>query len=394
MTASRLVSNAMAGHGKALTETEQLIAGKTGPAQVRAMLDAFPDYAPTPLVSLAGPAAELGLASVQIKDESGRYGLGSFKALGGAYAVARLLRAELSKRLGRDVAPVELLTPEMRALAAELTVCCATDGNHGRSVASGARAFGCKCVIYIHAGVSKGREEAIASFGAEMRRIKGNYDDSVAEARDVAAREGWLLVSDFSSEGYEEIPGLVMQGYTIMMDEIMAAADQPFTHVVVQAGVGGLAGVVCGYLHDVLGDKRPVSVVVEPDLAPCIQESAKAGKAIAVPAGASTIMAMLECYEPSLAAWRILEKTADHFMLISEDEALAGLRSLAQQRDGARGLVIGESGASGFAALVVAAKDPALRATLGLDQNSRVLLIGTEGATDKAVYEALLKEDA
>lgn len=390
MTGSRLISNSMPEHGQPLTETESQIAGKAGPARVRVMLGAFPDYAPTPLVDLPDSASRFRVGAVMLKDESGRYGLGSFKALGGAYAVARLLQAQLSDQLGRMVAPEELLTPEIRALAAKITVCCATDGNHGRSVARGASLFGCRCVIYLHAGVSTGREAAIAQFGAEMRRVPGNYDDSVAEARRVAEAEGWLLVSDFSSEGYEEIPGLVMQGYTIMMDEILAEAPAPFTHVFVQAGVGGLAGVVCGYFHDVLGPNRPRTIVVEPDLAPCLQASAAAGRLVSVPAGAPTVMAMLECYEPSLAAWRIVAKSADDFLLISDAEAVAGLRRLAGEKAGDRGLVIGESGASGYAALQVAADDPDLRARLGLDRTSRVLLIGTEGATDPEVYQALL----
>jgi diaminopropionate ammonia-lyase len=158
-------------------------------------------------------------------------------------------------------------------VAADLTVCCATDGNHGRSVAASAQMFGCRCVIFLHSGVSAGREKAIASFGAEVRRTDGNSDQSVAEASATGAREGWTTVSDFAWEVYTEIPAMVIQGYTLMLDEISAQAKQPYTHVFVQGGGGGFAAVVAGCLLDRDGASRP-KLVVEPDRASCVQASA------------------------------------------------------------------------------------------------------------------------
>ena len=101
-------------------------------------------------------------------------------------------------------------------------------------------------------------------------------------------------------------------------------------------------------------------------------------------------MAMLECYEPSLTAWEILEKSADYYLDIEDDAAVDALRRLARPLAGDPALRIGESGVSGLAGLIVAAGDASMRETLGLDAQTRVLLIGTEGATDPELYEALL----
>ena len=216
------------------------------------------DNAPTPLHSLPALAAELGLGAIHLKDEGFRLGLGSFKALGGAYAVVRLVLEEATRQLGRPVGLDELSSPEVRAVAAGMTFTCATDGNHGRSVAQGAQLVGARAAIFVHAGVSENRVAAIARFGAEMIRVAGTYDDSVAEAARVGAERGWTVVSDTSWPGYERIPGLVMQGYTAIVREALRALAAPPTHVFVQAGVGGVAAALAGHLALVLGERaRP-----------------------------------------------------------------------------------------------------------------------------------------
>ena len=268
-----------------------------------------------------------------------------------------------------------------------MTVTCATAGNHGRSVAHGAQLVGARCVIFMHHGVSDGRVAAIARFGAEIMRVDATYDDAVAECARVAEANGWTVVSDSSWPGYERIPGLVMQGYTALVREAQRQLEAPPTHVFVQAGVGGIAATVAGYLALAQGADRPVVVVVEPARAACVFESARAGTAVRIAAGEPTVMAMLECYEPSLVAWRILARTADGFMTVEEDEALAAVNRLARPMAGDPPLVAGESGGVGLAGLMQVAADAALRDALGLDGGARVLLINTEGATDPAVYE-------
>lgn len=386
----KLVENRSSKRNAPLSREEAMIVGTGAAAIVREFLPAFPIYAETPLESLPGLAASLGIAGIDIKDEGQRYGLYSFKALGGAYAVARLVRDHAAKVLNRSVEPAELLTDEVKKVAAQLTVCCATDGNHGRSVAAGAQMFGCNCVIFLHSGVSEGREKAIASFGAEIRRTAGNYDQSVAEASETADREGWTTVSDFAWEGYTEIPGMVMQGYSLMLDEISAQAKHAYTHIFVQGGVGGLAAAVAGHFLDREGAARPKLTVVEPAKANCLQVSAEADRRTSIEAGDATVMAMLECYEPSLTAWDILEKSADFYLDLEDGYAVDALQRLARPVGGDKALRIGESGVAGVAGLIAAANDQPIRQKLGLDASARVLLIGTEGATDPELYEALL----
>jgi diaminopropionate ammonia-lyase len=359
-------------------------------AEVERFLQFRKNHQPTPLKSLPGLAQELSVGSVHIKDEGYRLGLGSFKALGGSYAVIRLLLETASRELDRAVDVSEIDTPAVREIAARLTVGCATDGNHGRSVAAGAQLIGARAVIFVHSGVSDERIAAIARFGAEIVRVAGTYDDSVEESEAVCKENGWIVVSDTSWPGYERIPALVMQGYTAMLNETLRELPQPPTHVFIQAGVGGLAAAVAGYFDVVFGKNRPKFVVVEPDRAACIYQSAVVGKAVKIDHGEPTIMAMLECYEPSLVAWRILSRKADAFMTVGEDDAAEAMRRLARPVAGDPAIVAGESGCAGLAGLRKAAADASARSTLGLDANSRVLLINTEGATDQKRYEEIV----
>ncbi|MEI9417419.1 diaminopropionate ammonia-lyase, partial [Mesorhizobium sp. Cs1321R2N1] len=256
-------------HGRPLDAADAEILGIGGADTVERFLARRDNHLTTPLHALPALAGELGLAALHVKDEGFRLGLGSFKALGGAYAVFRLVLEEASKRLGRSVDVGDLDRPEVRSVAATMTVACATDGNHGRSVAQGAELVGAKAVIFVHAGVSDERVAAIARYGAEMIRVDGNYDDSIRQAARIAAEKGWTVVSDTSWPGYERIPGLVMQGYTAIVREALRQLSEPPTHVFVQAGVGGIAAAIAGHLAIVLGEARPVFTVVEPARAAC-----------------------------------------------------------------------------------------------------------------------------
>ncbi|SHJ93041.1 diaminopropionate ammonia-lyase [Roseomonas rosea] len=355
--------------------------------RARAAITAWPGYAPTPLRDLPNIAAGLGLGAVHLKDEASRFGLGSFKALGGAHAVAGVLQRELARMgVANAASPADLESGRLAATTATITVTCATDGNHGRSVAWGARRFGARCVIFVHPGVSQGRREAIAAFGAEVREVPGTYDDSVRASEAAARERGWHLVSDTSWPGYTETPREVMQGYRLMAEEALDALPAPPSHVFVQGGVGGVAAAVSIALRARHG-RDPRLVVVEPERAACLLASAEAGAATTVPGELDTIMAGLACGEPSLLAWQELERAAFAFMAIPDSAAIAAMRLLAR-RDPP--LEVGESGVAGLAGLALAARDPAAREALGLGTDSQVLLFGTEGATDRILYERLV----
>jgi diaminopropionate ammonia-lyase len=257
-------------------------------------------------------------------------------------------------------------------------------------VAQGAGLVGARSVIFVHSGVSNERVTAIARFGAEMVRVAGDYDQSVREAARVAAERGWTVVSDTSWPGYERIPGLVMQGYTVIVREALRRLPEPPTHVFLQAGVGGFAAAVAGHLAIMLGEDRPTVTVVEPARAACIYETAKAGRPVTIAHSKPTVMAMLECYEPSLVAWRVLSRIGDAFMTVDEEDAVSVMNRLARPSGNDPAIVSGESGGAGLAGLIRAAGDRKMRAALGLDGNSRVLIINSEGATDPGRYAELV----
>ncbi len=372
-------------------EAERAILNRAAATEARAEISAWPGYAPTPLVALDRLARAIGVARIDYKDEAARFGLGSFKALGGAYAVFRLLAARVEEATGRRPGGAELAAGTHAALTRGLTVTCATDGNHGRSVAWGARRFGCACVIYVHATVSAARADAIAALGARVVRTRGTYDDAVRTAAADAQRNGWVVVSDTSYPGYMDIPRAVMQGYTVMvqeaLDQLSGRAAPPPTHAFVQGGVGGLAAAVTAHLWETFGAARPAVVVVEPERAACLMASARAGRPVAVEGDLDTVMAGLACGEPSLLAWRILDPGATAFMTVEDESALEAMRLIASGEAGAR-VVGGESGVAGLAGLMALAARDEWRRAVGLDAGSRVLLFGSEGDTDPDSYRA------
>ncbi len=366
---------------------------EAGLARARAVIAAWPGYAPTPLVSLPGLARALGVARIDYKNEAPRFGLGSFKPLGGAYAVARALMRRIARRTGgREPAVAELIAGRYREIAATVTVAAATDGNHGRSVAWGARMFGCRSVIFIHETVTAARERAIAALGAEVRRTPGAFDDAVRIAQETAEAEGWIVVADTSDGRMAEAPREVMQGYALMADEVIAQLGDaaPPSHVFLQAGVGGMAAASCARFWQAFGPRRPITVLVEPETAACWFASIEAGRPVAVDGALESIMAGLACGEVSRLAWPILAAGAHAAMTVTDEAAAECMRLLAEGRFGDAPLVAGESAVAGLAGLIAAASDRDARARLGLDSESHVVLFGTEGATDPETYAAIV----
>ncbi len=352
----------------------------------------WPGYEPTPLRSLDRLAGALGLGAVLYKDESGRFGLGSFKALGGSYAVLRLL----SDKLGLSMADIRAGHGSEAARA--ITVTTATDGNHGRSVAWGARQAGCRCRVYIHAKVSEARARAMADLGAEVVRTDGNYDDSVRTCARESVENGWFVVSDTSYDGYLDIPRQVMAGYATLAAEALAQADGPITHVFVQAGGGGLAAALAARLWMGAGPGtefapepgHPRFVIIESEHAACLLKSARKGHPAAVKVRHETVMAGMSCGEVSLIAWEILRRAASDFVTISDSAVAPAMRMLASGLAGGGEIEAGECSAPGPVALIAAACDQGLRREMHLDADSRVLVIGSEGATDPAIYAEIL----
>ncbi|MEZ5855724.1 MAG: pyridoxal-phosphate dependent enzyme [Hyphomicrobiaceae bacterium] len=318
------------------------------------LLARCPEARPTPLVDAPTLAARARVAAVHVKDERQRMGLGSFKALGGAYVIARDAQATGAGKLAGSLAGVTYVT--------------ASAGNHGLSVAAGARVFGARAIVHLSSGVSEIFARRLRDIGAEVVRSGDDYEASVEAARQQADARGWRFLSDGSWEGYVDIPLRVMEGYTQLMQEAAAEMSEPPTHIFAQAGVGGLAAAMAVAARQHWG-KAPLFIVVEPAQAAALYESVRAGRAVNAP-GLPSTMGRLDCKEPSLIALKGLARDADVFLTITDQEVAGQLEALRHA-----GLATTPSGGAGLAAMLASAP---VREALRLTHASRILAVVSE----------------
>lgn len=353
----------------------------------------FPNYKPTPLIELKGLSNHLGLKNIWIKDESHRFGLNAFKVLGASYAVVKYLTEFFGMKNVQATYTVLNDSP-FRNRARNITLVTATDGNHGRGVAWTAQQIGCKSVIYMPKGTTQSRFENIKSHGADVTIIDGSYDDAVKLAKENSEKYGWLLVQDSSWNGYEKIPLMIMQGYLTIIREIFdVLKDEVPTHLFVQCGVGSLPAAVLAFLLNYFKDKKPGFVVVEPDDAACIYESTRLSSIVTLTNEMNTIMAGLACGTPSKMAYDILTAHVDFFVKCSDDITIKGMQILGRQEFGDPKIISGESGAVTTGLLYYLLNDHkfgSLCDELKLNNESKVLLISTEGDTDPVMYRKIL----
>lgn len=376
--------------------------GKAEAEKARTFHKSFPEYAPTPLVSLSSLAEFLGVKSIYVKDESYRFGLNAFKGLGGSFCIGNYV----AQKLGMDIADLTyeyLTSPEVKDKLGKLTFITATDGNHGRGIAWTANRLEQGCVVLMPKGSASERLENIRALGAESWITDVNYDDTVRMAKRLEDENGWILVQDTAWEGYEEIPTWIMQGYTTMGSEIVEQLEETRpTHIFLQAGVGAMAGAMTGFFadyYDKEADSEPKIVVVEPDKADCIYQTAAAndGHLHMVDGDLDSIMAGLCCGEPCTIGWEVLKSRADAFISMSDAFAARGMRILGNPTGSDKKVISGESGAAtlGFAASVLMEESLSeLKEKLGLNEDSRILCISTEGATDLAGYRRIVWDGA
>ncbi len=360
----------------------------------------IPGYQMSPLRSLSHLAQMFGVGGIWVKDEACRLELNSFKVLGGSFAIYRFIQERLGLT-AEKLSYAYLISDEVKKKLGTITFASATDGNHGRGIAWAAQKLGHKCMIYVHSETSQRRIDAIKKYGAVVKVIDGNYDDAVRQSVSDAKKYGWEIISDTSWDGYTQVPTWIMQGYTTMMAEIQEQLSgqgitKP-THVFVQAGVGALAASVIGYYHSLFGQDAPKCIVVEPDQAACIYQSAKIddGKSHTIDGALNTIMAGLACGEPSPIAWSILKETVDAFVSVPDYVAAKGMRIYATPLRGDPFIVSGESGAVTLGALVAILKEQGaekLRDFLALDKDSQILFINTEGNTDPVQFREIIWE--
>ena len=326
-------------------------------------------YIPTPLISLNKLSKELNLKNIYYKDESKRFDLKSFKALGGAYAVEKVTKGDK-----------------------DIVVSTATAGNHGRSVAWGAKRLGLKCKIFISEFVSKARGQAMADLGADVIKVKGNYEKSLIECIKQSTENNWQIVQDVAWKNYMLVPKYTMAGYSVMMKEIIdQIKNEKITHIILQAGVGGMAGAMVAGIARYL-DNVPVTLVVEPDSAACVLESIKTGKIEKIDIKRESLMGGMSCGEVSLVPWEILKNSVKHCISLPDYDIAKTMKLLGNSSFSDEKIIAGENSAPGVISLITSCEDHNIKENLQLNEKSNVLVIGCEGDTDKEMYKKLTNQ--
>jgi len=330
-------------------------------------ISSWDNYSPTPLISLNKLSEKLKLNKIFYKDESKRFHLKSFKALGGAYAVERVTKGNK-----------------------EVVISTATAGNHGRSVAWGSKKLGLKCKIFISEYVSESRAEVMRNFGADVIRVKGNYENSLNECIKQSNQNNWQIVQDVAWQDYKLVPKLTMAGYSVMMKEISEQINnQQISHVILQAGVGGMAAAmvagIASYLNHV-----PKIIIVEPESAACVLESIKTGKIEKISIEKESLMGGMSCGEVSLVPWQILKNSVSHCVTVSDDYISKTVKFLANCEFSDEKIIGGECSTPGIISLVGLCNDVKIRKNINLNEDSNVLLFGCEGDADEELYQKLL----
>ena len=332
-------------------------------------ISSWQGYQSTPLLELKKLSKELNLNKIFYKDESKRFDLKSFKALGGAYAVEKVSQNNN-----------------------DITVSTATAGNHGRSVAWGAKRLGLKCKIFISEFVSNARGQAMEKLGAEVIKVKGNYEKSLLECIKQSTENNWQIVQDVAWKDYMLVPKYTMAGYTVMMKEIVDQLENDqITHIFLQAGVGGMAAAmiagIARYLNNI-----PTTIIVEPDSAACVLESIKKGKIEKIDIKRESLMGGMSCGEVSLVPWEILRNSVRYCISLPDDDIAKTMRLLGNASFGNEKIIAGENSAPGVISLIASCEDEKIKEKLKLNKDSNILLIGCEGDTDQEMYQKLIKK--
>ncbi len=332
-------------------------------------ISSWDNYFPTPLISLNKLSKELKLNKIFYKDESKRFHLKSFKALGGAYAVEKVTKGNKN-----------------------IVISTATAGNHGRSVAWGSKKLELKCKIFISEYVSEFRAQAMRNFGADVIRVNGNYDNSLKECIKKSKENNWQIVQDVAWQDYKLVPKLTMAGYSVMMKEISEQIkNQKISHIILQAGVGGMAAAMVAGIAKYL-DNVPKIIVVEPENAACVMESIKTGKIEKISIKKESIMGGMSCDKVSLLPWEILKNSISYCVTVPDNYISKTVKFLANGQLSNEKIIGGECSTPGIISLISLNNDAKIKREINLNETSNILLFGCEGDADEELYQKLLTE--
>lgn len=354
----------------------------------------FKEYSETKLYCLKNYSKKIGVKNVFVKDESSRFGLNAFKVLGASFAIGKYI----AKMVDKDISEINfdyLKSGKWKEKLGDITLVSTTDGNHGRGVAWTAKQLNVPCRIYMPKGSTKNRLKNITDLGAYGEITEYNYDDTVRMVNKLAQENGWTVIQDTAWEGYEDIPKWIMKGYSTLAKEVIKQiGDEIPTHIFLQAGVGAFAGVMASVFTESYIEKAPKIIVVEPHNAACFYESAINNKCTAVTGDLKTIMCGLACGEPNPIGYDILSRYSDVFLSVNDEMTKRGMRLLNKPLKDDAKIISGESGAVGMGVLdeIMTNSDyDRLKNCLGLNEDSNVLIISTEGNTDPDVYKSIIE---
>ena len=327
------------------------------------------EYKPSPLYRLNSLASRLGLREIYLKNEAERFGIGAIKMLGASYAVHSLLQQDCDIK----------------------SICTATDGNHGRSVAWSAANSGIRSYIFVPGYTVEERIRSITAEGGIVKKVKGNYDEAVRTAEDFSKKMESILVQDFAFGNYLETPARITAGYYTQLKEIEEQTGN-FSIIpdciILQCGNGSWPSAVVNFARNHPKLKNVQIACIEPKTTACMFESVQRGKIVTVNAG-KTIMAGLNCGTPSTLAYEILRQGCNGFIIIPDAYAIEAIKILYKPSGDDSKIEAGESGAAGLAGLLALARAPelkALRESFKITGKSKILIFNTEGITDREFF--------
>jgi threonine dehydratase len=317
-------------------------------AAVRAARERIAPYVRrTPLVAstwlseLAGADVRLKLESLQVTQ--------AFKARG-AFNAALTIRDRGGDREGE--AP-RLVT--------------ASTGNHGRALATAARAAGLSCVVFAPASTPATKQNAIRAAGAELRAVYPGYEEAEADALAFASSDGAVYVSPYNDP-------LIVAGTGTIGLEILD--DQPDVDtILVPIGGGGLISGIATALKALRSDIRVVGV--EAARNPVFHTIRAKGRDAAIDIQPTLADALGGNVEPNSITIDLVLRLVDDIVLVDEDAIASAVGALVENDR-----VVTE-GAGAITAAAIASK----RVDIA---GRKVVALVTGGNIDRAKLASLL----
>lgn len=246
---------------------------------------------------IAAPHLVPGIGDLYLKTENLQV-TGSFKLRGAYYKISQLPKGDLERGI----------------------IACSA-GNHAQGVALAATHMGVRSIVCMPDGAPIMKVESTRKLGAEVRLVKGSYDDAHDEAVRLQEKMGATLIHPYDDE--DVICGQGTIGLEIM--DQLEGVDA----VVVPVGGGGLvSGVACA-----VKSLKPSCQVfgVQAAGASAMAESFRRGDWHASDT-ASTFADGIAVKNPGEITFQMVRKYVDDIVTVSDDEIAAAILNLMERQ--------------------------------------------------------------